>query len=72
LKELEDSDMIKRTVSPGRPVQIEYSLTEKGKRPAAPLLGREILHGELPDVVFKDGKSYTAEEVLRKMSRDQQ
>jgi len=31
LKELEDSGMVVRKVTPGRPVQIEYSLTEKGR-----------------------------------------
>jgi DNA-binding HxlR family transcriptional regulator len=30
LKELEDFGLIKRTIIPGRPVQIEYSLTDKG------------------------------------------
>jgi DNA-binding HxlR family transcriptional regulator len=73
LKELEDSDMIKRNVTPGRPVVIEYSLTEKGRN-ILPLLfsAAKYSMANCPDVVFKDGKSYTAEEVLRKMSRDQE
>ena len=72
LKELEDSDMIKRSVTPGRPVRIEYSLTEKGRN-ILPLLfsAAKYSMANCPEVVFRDGKSYTAEEVLRKMSRDQ-
>jgi DNA-binding HxlR family transcriptional regulator len=31
LKELEDTGIVARIVTPGRPVQISYSLTEKGK-----------------------------------------
>jgi len=69
LRELEDSEMIKRTVTGGRPVQIAYSLTEKG-RGILPLLfaAAKYSMGNCPDVVFKDGKPYTAEEILRKMS----
>jgi DNA-binding HxlR family transcriptional regulator len=72
LRELEDSDMIKRIVTPGRPVRIEYSLTEKGRN-ILPLLfsAAKYSMANCPEVVFKDGKTYTAEEVLRKMSRDQ-
>jgi DNA-binding HxlR family transcriptional regulator len=69
LKELEDSGMIKRNVTAGRPVQIEYSLTEKGKN-ILPLLftAAKYSMGNCPEVVFKDGKSYSAEEILGKMS----
>ena len=70
LKELEDSGMINRSVTPGRPVQIDYSLTEKGRN-ILPLLfsAAKYSMGNCPDVVFKDGKSHTAEEILRKMSK---
>jgi len=69
LKELEDSGMVKRSVTPGRPVQIEYSLTEKGRN-ILPLLfsAANYSMSNCPEVVFKDGKTYTAEEILRKMS----
>ena len=71
LKELEDSGMVKRGVTPGRPVQIDYSLTEKGRN-ILPLLfsAAKYSMGNCPEVVFKDGRSYSAEEILRKMSRD--
>jgi len=69
LRELEDSGMVKRSVTPGRPVQIEYSLTEKGRN-ILPLLFSAATYsmGNCPEVVFKDGKPHTADEVLRKMS----
>ena len=69
LRELEDSGVVKRTVTAGRPVQIEYSLTEKGKN-LLPLLFSAAKYslGNCPEVVFKDGKSYTVEEIFRKMS----
>ncbi len=69
LKELEDSGIIKRSVTPGRPVQIDYSLTEKGRN-LLPLLFSAATYsmGNCPEVVFKDGKPYTAEEIFRKMS----
>jgi DNA-binding HxlR family transcriptional regulator len=69
LKELEDSGIIKRSVTSGRPVQIEYSLTEKGRN-LLPLLFSAAAYsmGNCPEVVFKDGKSYTPEEIFRKMS----
>jgi DNA-binding HxlR family transcriptional regulator len=70
LKELEDHEIVKRSVSPGRPVQIEYSLTEKGRN-LLPLLfsAAKFSLGNCPEVVFKDGKPYTVEEIFRKMSR---
>jgi DNA-binding HxlR family transcriptional regulator len=70
LKELEDSGIINRSVTQGRPVQIDYSLTEKGRH-LLPLLfsAAKYSMGNCPEVVFKDGKSYTAEEIFRKMSR---
>jgi DNA-binding HxlR family transcriptional regulator len=69
LKELEDSGMVKRSVTPGRPVQIDYSLTEKGRN-ILPLLFSAAKYSmrNCPEVVFKDGKPHTAEEILRKMS----
>jgi len=69
LRDLEDSGMIKRTVTPGRPVQIGYALTEKGTN-ILPFLfsAAKYSMGNCPEVVFKDGKSYTAEEILKKMS----
>jgi DNA-binding HxlR family transcriptional regulator len=70
LKELEDSGMINRRVTPGRPVQIGYSLTEKGRN-LLPLLFSAAKYslGNCPEVVFKDGKSYTVEEIFRKVSQ---
>jgi DNA-binding HxlR family transcriptional regulator len=69
LKELEDTGIVNRSVTPGRPVQIEYSLTEKGGK-LLPLLFSAAAYslGNCPEVVFKDGKPYTPEEILRKMS----
>ena len=69
LKDLEDAGMVRRTVSSGRPVQIEYALTAKGAN-ILPLLfsAAKYSMGNCPEVVFKDGKSYTAEEILKKMS----
>jgi DNA-binding HxlR family transcriptional regulator len=69
LKELEDSGIINRSVTPGRPVQIGYSLTGKGRN-LLPLLFSAAKYslGNCPEVVFKDGKSYTVEEIMRKMS----
>lgn len=69
LKELEDAEVVQRKVSPGRPVQIEYSLTEKGRN-LLPLLYSAAKYslGNCPEVVFKDGKAHTPEEILRKMS----
>ena len=37
LKELEDANIVDRVVTPGRPVQIAYRLTEKGQALAATL-----------------------------------
>jgi DNA-binding HxlR family transcriptional regulator len=61
--------MVKRSITPGRPVQTEYSLTEKGRN-ILPLLFSVAKYsmGNCPEVVFKDGKPHTAEEILRKMS----
>lgn len=69
LKELEDSGIIQRRVAGGRPVQIDYSLTEKGKN-LLPLLFSAAKYslGNCPEVVFKDGKSHTVEEIFGKMS----
>ena len=69
LKDLEDAGMIKRSVTAGRPVQIEYTLTEKGTN-ILPLLfsAAKYAMGNCPEVVFKDGKTHTAEEILGKMS----
>ena len=68
-KELEDSGMVKRSVTTGRPVQIDYSLTGKGRN-ILPLLFSAAKHsmGNCPEVVFKNGKPHTAEEILGKMS----
>ncbi|MDA4117089.1 MAG: helix-turn-helix transcriptional regulator [Thaumarchaeota archaeon] len=69
LKELEDFGIIKRSVIPGRPVQIDYSLTEKGSN-LLPLLFSAASYslGNCPEVVFKDGKPYTAKEIFEKTS----
>jgi DNA-binding HxlR family transcriptional regulator len=70
LKELEDAGALARKVTPGRPVRIEYSLTEKGQN-LLPLLfaAAKYSMANCPKVVFKDGKPYTPEEVFRKISR---
>lgn len=69
LKELEDSGIILRSVTGGRPVQIEYSLSEKGRN-LLPLIFSAAKYSlvNCPEVVFKDGKPYTVEEILRKTS----
>jgi DNA-binding HxlR family transcriptional regulator len=61
--------MVKRSVTPGRPVQIEYSLTEKGRN-ILPLLFTAAKYSiwNCPQAVFKDGKPHTVEEILRNMS----
>ena len=70
LKELEDFGIVKRTVTAGRPVQIEYSLTEKGNN-LLPLLFWAATYslGNCPEIVFKDGKPHSPEEILLKRSR---
>jgi DNA-binding HxlR family transcriptional regulator len=57
LHEMEKEGLITRVVIPTKPVQIEYSLTTKGKmfEPVLKLLGEFSVKYE-PAVIFKDGK----------------
>jgi DNA-binding HxlR family transcriptional regulator len=69
LKELEDFQVLKRSVVSERPLQVEYSLTDKGRN-LLPLLfsAAKYSMANCPDVVFRDGRSYTPEQVLKKMA----
>jgi len=57
LRELEDCDLIKRTIIPGRPVHIEYSLTDKGMA-LEPILSQLAIFSSRyePKTIFKDGR----------------
>ena len=57
LHEMEKEGLITREVISTKPVQIEYSLTKKGKmfEPVLKLLGEFSVKYE-PAVIFKDGK----------------
>lgn len=60
LREMEDSGLIKRTIIPSRPVQTEYSLTDKGKA-LEPILSDVATFSTMyePKNVFKDGRPRT-------------
>jgi DNA-binding HxlR family transcriptional regulator len=57
LRQMEENGLITKTVIRGRPMQTEYSLTEKGKtlEPVLDLLGEFSMKYE-PKIIFKDGK----------------
>ena len=57
LHEMEKEGLITRVVIPTKPIQIEYSLTKKGKmlEPVLKLLGEFSVKYE-PALIFKDGK----------------
>ena len=57
LKELEEYDLIKRNVTQRRPLQVEYSLTKKGKA-LDPILAHmaEFSAQYEPEKIFKDKK----------------
>lgn len=65
LREMEEEGIIKRTVISKRPVQTEYSLTEKGKtlEPVLKLLAEFSMRYE-PKIIFKDGKQRDFEGVF--------
>jgi DNA-binding HxlR family transcriptional regulator len=69
LKELEGSGVVTRKVTPGRPVMIEYSLTEKGRN-LFPLIfaAAKYSMANCPGEVFRDGIAYTPEEVFGRVS----
>lgn len=67
LREMEEEGIIKRTVISKRPVQTQYSLTEKGKtlEPVLKLLAEFSMRYE-PKIIFKDGKQRDFEGVFGK------
>jgi DNA-binding HxlR family transcriptional regulator len=69
LREMEKNGLIERTVIPGIPVQIEYTITERGKD-LKPVLQQmaEFSMRHFPKTVFKDGKSRTFKEAFSKQS----
>ncbi len=69
LREMEKNGLIERTVIPGIPVQIEYTITERGKD-LKPVLKQmaEFSMRHFPKTVFKDGKPRTFKEVSSKQS----
>ena len=70
LHEMEKEGLITRVVIPTKPIQIEYSLTKKGKmlEPVLKLLGEFSVKYE-PAVIFKDGKPRGPEGVFRRNVR---
>jgi DNA-binding HxlR family transcriptional regulator len=65
LNEMEKEGLITRVVISTKPVQIEYSLTEKGEtfEPILKLLGQLSVKYE-PAIIFKDGKPRDFEDVF--------
>ena len=65
LHEMEKEGLITRVVIATKPVQIEYSLTEKGMmfEPVLKLLGELSVKYE-PEIIFKNGKSRGPEGVF--------
>jgi DNA-binding HxlR family transcriptional regulator len=67
LREMEDSGLIKRKIINTRPVQTEYSLTDKGKA-LEPILADVAIFSTKyePKTIFKDGKPRTTiKEIFR-------
>lgn len=67
LKELEEANLIDRTVYNEIPIRIEYTLTEKGKDVQgiiAQMAAFSMKH--YPKTVFKDGKRRRFEQVFKK------
>jgi len=64
LREMEKEDLIKKALISTKPVQTEYSVTEKGKtlEPVLELLGEFSMRYE-PLVIFKDAKPRNFERV---------
>ncbi|HZA69106.1 MAG TPA: helix-turn-helix domain-containing protein [Nitrososphaeraceae archaeon] len=65
LREMEEEGLINRAVISNRPVQTEYSITEKGKtlEPVLELLAQFSMKYE-PKIIFKDGKLKDFEDVF--------
>ena len=65
LREMEEEGLINRAVISNRPVQTEYSITEKGKtlEPVLELLAEFSMKYE-PKIIFKDGKLKDFEDVF--------
>jgi DNA-binding HxlR family transcriptional regulator len=69
LRQMEENGLITKTVIRGRPIQTEYSLTEKGKtlEPVLDLLGEFSMKYE-PKIIFKDWKQRSNELFRKKYS----
>jgi DNA-binding HxlR family transcriptional regulator len=67
LKDMEKEGLIIRVVISGRPVQIEYYVTEKGRmmEPMLELITEFFMKYE-PEVIFEDGKQRGMEGLLKK------
>jgi DNA-binding HxlR family transcriptional regulator len=67
LREMERNGIIERTIYPGTPVRIEYSITKKG-RALTPILEQMAAFSMqyCAKDVFKDGKARTFGEVFEK------
>lgn len=67
LREMEKNDIIERSVFPGTPVKIEYTITKKGKA-LKPILEQMAAFSMqyCPKDVFKDGKPRTFKQVFEK------
>ena len=67
LKELEEADLIQRTVYDESPIRIEYTLTQKGKDLQGiidQMAAFSMKH--YPKTVFKDGKRRNYKQVFKK------
>ncbi|QDI88557.1 transcriptional regulator [Candidatus Nitrosopumilus sp. SW] len=67
LKELEETDLIERTVYDEIPIRIEYTLTKKGKDLQGiidQMAAFSMKH--YPKIVFKDGKKRNYKQVFKK------
>jgi DNA-binding HxlR family transcriptional regulator len=65
LKEMLESDLIKRNVYPGIPIRVEYSVTEKGKS-VLPILEQMLAFSMkyAPEDVFADGRPRSFKDLL--------
>jgi len=67
LKELEETDLIERTIYDETPIRIEYTLTDKGKDLQGiidQMAAFSMKH--YPKTVFKDGKRRNYKQVFKK------
>lgn len=67
LREMERNGLVERTIYPGTPVRIEYSITKKG-RALKPILDQMAAYSMqyCAKDVFKDGKARTFGQVFEK------